>query len=192
MALPEVSQAASVVVTAGNVAWFGTVAPDVVLPSQSKPKHFFESMPEHGLLWAVLNDAVACALLMIGSIGSSEQIRVGSPAVRRAQQLDALAWIESDERDWPFSFLSICTSLGISPEYVRENVVRQAREMIAQGLSQHPSGKSFGRTKSTGGGARHSVTAKRTNRKRTKEQREAYRQQQEEKKAKRRANLKWE
>jgi hypothetical protein len=58
---------------------------------------------------AVLEDAVQC-------------LRVGlNTTNRRHQRLarEAERWFESQEAAWPFSFLNICTVLGLDPHYVR-------------------------------------------------------------------------
>ena len=38
----------------------------------------------------------------------------------------ALDWIHSDDRGWPFSFANVCEALDLHPDAVREGVVRLA------------------------------------------------------------------
>jgi hypothetical protein len=47
-------------------------------------------------------------------------------ARRRDQQrlyVKAYAWIMSDDLSWPFSFLNLCYTLGLSPEALRESLL---------------------------------------------------------------------
>ena len=39
---------------------------------------------------------------------------------------EAYAWVVSDERRWPFSFLNVCDMLDISPEALRSKVLRNS------------------------------------------------------------------
>lgn len=88
--------------------------PDTLLPSQ-----FFAAMrkkvpqeAEYRLILAILQDAVECF-----------QKHLFSPD-HKARQLfeDAEAWIVSDDRDWPFSFVNICEVLNVHPEYLRRGL----------------------------------------------------------------------
>jgi hypothetical protein len=58
---------------------------------------------------AVLEDAGQC-------------IREGWHAADRSKQQlarEAWGWLLSEEEEWPFSFVNICTVLGLDPEYLR-------------------------------------------------------------------------
>jgi hypothetical protein len=88
--------------------------PDVLLPTQ-----FFAAMrkrvpkeAEYRLVLAVLQDAVECY---------QKHFAASEP---KAYELfaDAEAWIASDDRSWPYSFINICELLNISPAYVREGL----------------------------------------------------------------------
>jgi hypothetical protein len=73
-----------------------------------------QGRPEADLMRAVLEDAVQC-------------IRVGLHTTGRRQQRtarEAERWFESEEEAWPFSFLNICTVLGLNPEYIRGGLRR--------------------------------------------------------------------
>lgn len=65
--------------------------------------------PETELMYAVLADALTCF----------EKRWAGNG--RRAQRLarEAAEWIFSDDCEWPFSFLNICTALRLDPDYIR-------------------------------------------------------------------------
>jgi len=39
--------------------------------------------------------------------------------------LDAYRWVMSDDSTWPFSFLTVCESLNLVPENVREELIDQ-------------------------------------------------------------------
>jgi hypothetical protein len=88
--------------------------PDVLLPSQ-----FFAAMrkrvpkeAEYRLVLAVLQDAIECFQKHLGA---------REPKARELFD-DAEAWIASDDRSWPYSFVNICELLNINPDYVREGL----------------------------------------------------------------------
>ena len=39
--------------------------------------------------------------------------------------LDAYRWVMSDDSTWPFSFLTVCESLNLVPENVRQDLIGQ-------------------------------------------------------------------
>ena len=69
--------------------------------------------PEAALMCAILADAV-----------DSFQEQFVSTATRRAKRLgeEAEEWLFSDDPHWVFSFLSICTALDLSPQYIRQGL----------------------------------------------------------------------
>ncbi len=88
--------------------------PDVLLPTQ-----YFASMrkrvprePEYRLIVAILEDAIDCYQKHLFARD------------HKAQQLfdDAEVWIVSDDREWPFSFVSICDILNLNAEYLRRGL----------------------------------------------------------------------
>jgi hypothetical protein len=81
------------------------------------PSQFFDSLrpslyfqPEKMLMLAVLEDA-------IDRFRESVLVRDthGNKAFR-----EAVRWIWSDDRDWPFSYMNICDALGLAPAYLRQ------------------------------------------------------------------------
>lgn len=88
------------------------VAP--VLPEQfyNATSGFSQGRPEAALMHAVLEDAVNCV---------REGLRATS---RRKQRLarEAEEWLLSDDSQWPFSFVNICTVLGLEPQYIRRGL----------------------------------------------------------------------
>jgi hypothetical protein len=85
-----------------------------VLPEQfhSTAAGLGSGRPEAALMHAVLEDAVNC-------------VRYGLRTTdRRKQRLarEAEEWLLSDDAEWPFSFLNICTVLGLEPQYIRRGL----------------------------------------------------------------------
>jgi hypothetical protein len=69
--------------------------------------------PERALVLAVLEQV----------LGDLEKYRY---ATRRRQQrlyMEAYKWVASDDREWPYSFVNLCETLGVSPESVRERLL---------------------------------------------------------------------
>jgi hypothetical protein len=44
-------------------------------------------------------------------------------AIERELYLDAYRWVTSDDSTWPFSFLTVCESLNLVPENVRQDLI---------------------------------------------------------------------
>jgi hypothetical protein len=88
--------------------------PDVLLPSQ-----FFASMrkkvpqePEYRLIVAVLQDAIECF---------QKHLFARDQKARHLFE-DAAEWLASDDREWPYSFISICEVLDLNPAYLRSGL----------------------------------------------------------------------
>jgi hypothetical protein len=45
--------------------------------------------------------------------------------IERGLYLDAYRWVLSDNSIWPFSFLTVCESLNLVPENVRQDLIGQ-------------------------------------------------------------------
>ncbi|MGE0827284.1 MAG: hypothetical protein AB7P18_34825 [Candidatus Binatia bacterium] len=95
-----------------------TAATQLLPPAAVLPEQFHGSSArrdsergELALMRAVLEDAVHCFQKIQGA-------RTDRPA------RDAEKWIFSEDTQWPFSFVNICTALGLSPEYVRLGLTR--------------------------------------------------------------------
>jgi hypothetical protein len=71
--------------------------------------------PERRLMLAVLEDAIDCYLANVGA----------QRGIRRARFVDAARWFQSNDTEWPFSFVCICDALGIDPAVIRRMLVRQ-------------------------------------------------------------------
>ena len=55
------------------------------------------------------------------------RFRESEDAVGREMYSDARSWFHSSDTAWPYSFLNVCQSLGISPEDIRDEVFADAR-----------------------------------------------------------------
>jgi len=45
---------------------------------------------------------------------------------------EAKEWIDSDEEEWLFSFISICQAFQIEPDYLRKGLRRRVAEQRAK------------------------------------------------------------
>jgi len=70
------------------------------------------SYPEAALMCAVLEDALDCF---------QKQFISETQRAKRLGQ-EAEEWLFSDDSDWAFSFVSICTALDLCPEYIRRGL----------------------------------------------------------------------
>jgi hypothetical protein len=88
--------------------------PDIVLPEQLDDLGCRSRIPEHRLMLAVLEDAVA-----VYQAGCLSQLLAGRPLFR-----DTEAWFASDDTASPFSFVTICELFAIDPAYFRSGLGR--------------------------------------------------------------------
>ncbi|TMA34438.1 MAG: hypothetical protein E6J79_16635 [Deltaproteobacteria bacterium] len=88
--------------------------PDYILPAQlgDRPLGGARIQPEKRLQVAVLTDAVATFRRLDG---------IENPQARRLFA-EAEAWFASDEADGPFTFVTVCDSLGLDPSYIRRGL----------------------------------------------------------------------
>jgi hypothetical protein len=96
-------------------------------PSRAEqfPEHFFDSeinlrnvCPETALLYAVLEDAFFCF---------QKQFEVRMRPIQRQAAREAEEWFFSDDSRELFSFKSVCTALGLEPEFIRKKL-KQRRQ----------------------------------------------------------------
>ena len=94
----------------------GLVEPDTMLPTQ-----FFGALRrktqmdgEHRLMVAVLEDAVNCF----------QKHMFATDAKARQLFLDAEEWITATDQLWFFSFVQVCETLSLDPDYVREGLLK--------------------------------------------------------------------
>jgi hypothetical protein len=69
--------------------------------------------PETALLYAVLEDAFLCF---------QKQFEVRMRPIQRRAAREAEEWFFSDDTRELFSFLSVCTALGLEPEFIRKKL----------------------------------------------------------------------
>lgn len=89
--------------------------PHVILPSQfyNREHNRDISMPVRRLMLAVLTDALDCLRgRAINARGSA----------RRQEARRAAEWVEQDSDRYLFSFTSVCETLGIDPDALRETL----------------------------------------------------------------------
>ena len=88
--------------------------PDTLLPAQYFAAFAREGglVRERRLMLAVLQDAVECY----------QKYALARDPRGTVLFDDAHEWIESGERDWPFSYENICEVLGLNPEYIRRGL----------------------------------------------------------------------
>jgi hypothetical protein len=75
--------------------------------------------PEKRLMFAVLSDAVDIVMTPRGTTN----IR------RRMLFHETAAWIRSDDREWPYSFVNLCDALGFDPGRLRAGLARFGDEL---------------------------------------------------------------
>ena len=85
--------------------------PDTLLPAQYFAAFAREGglVRERRLMLAVLQDAVECY----------QKYALARDPRGTLLFDDAQDWIESGEREWPFSYENICEVLSLNPEYIR-------------------------------------------------------------------------
>jgi hypothetical protein len=76
---------------------------------------------ERSLALAVLQEAL------------NDLVRYRFAARRRGQRLfwEAYAWIAANDRDWPYSFVNLCDSLGLPLEATRRQVLDAPAPVLA-------------------------------------------------------------
>ena len=117
----------------GRLAERETIAPAAVLPEQfhSSPRQHYHLCGEAALMRAVLEDAIECF-----------QKQFGTPRFRDYRiAREAEQWFFTDDYQWPFSFVNICSVLGIDPEYIRRGLNKQKAKRpveIPQRALHHP------------------------------------------------------
>jgi hypothetical protein len=99
--------------------WPGVVSEDGLIPEAVLPVQFRDICsqgsavsPERELMVAVLHEAVA----------DVQRYRSARGREQRKLYVEACQWLTSDDTTWPFSFASLCATLGLSPEGIREGL----------------------------------------------------------------------
>jgi hypothetical protein len=88
----------------------------------------FSKQPECRLMWAVLQDAIDTYM----KYSEAKRIR------HQNRFREAKEWIDRDDLTWLFSFPTICHTLGLDPNYVREGL-RRWQKRRRSGVDGRPS-----------------------------------------------------
>ena len=90
------------------------LAPETVLPIQFRDicSQGDSVSPERELMVAVVHEAVADVL----------RYRMARGREQQKLFLEACEWLSSDDTSWPFSFASLCATLGLSPDGIRDRL----------------------------------------------------------------------
>lgn len=102
--------------TAGTTTGSDGLEPELVMPDQffARARTDASFLPEKRLMLAVLEDAVAVY---------RKHVHSRHPG-GRALFTEAEEWIVSDDQEWPFSFVNICHTLDLDPDYIRGGLAR--------------------------------------------------------------------
>ena len=121
---------------------------DDILPAQlrDRPLDGARLQPEKRLQVAVLTDAIGTFRRLEG---------VESPQAQRLFA-EVNAWFASDDTDGPFTFVTICDSLGLDPTYIRRGLLQWRVVVEASGTRMA--------VRRDANGARHQVVLSRLRR----------------------------
>jgi hypothetical protein len=118
--------------------------PAAVLPGQFQGRAgALEQQPERRLMIAVLEDAMR---IYEGHARSCDK-----KGQRRFQE--AARWFASNAVEWPFSFLGICSTLGLEPQGLRARMAA----WLVEGSSRGPNQPRMGQFKFRGSAWRYTI-----------------------------------
>lgn len=110
----------------GRLAW----QDDVLLPWEHRALHTSSARsPEQRLCVAVIEEA--CDVLRLKAVLSDTMPRDGlSTQARRLGKrhrlrADTIAWFQSDDTVWPYSFVNLCDHLGLDATVMRRGLAAQ-------------------------------------------------------------------
>src|SRR5262245_51080618 len=100
------------------------LGPELVLPAQfhSGVRNDSSICPEKRLMLAVLEEAVS---------DYQRNLVTSGDEARRAFR-DAEEWFASEDTEWPFSFVNICSALGLEASYVRTGLTKWREKQRAR------------------------------------------------------------
>ena len=120
------------------------LGPEIVLPEQLDDLGKRCRVPEHRLMLAVLEDAVA-----VYQTGCATEHLSGRPLFRETE-----AWFASEDTSSPFSVVTICQLFAIDPDYLRAGLRRWQARYAERPRIGRPVSFAFRRVS----GIRHRVT----------------------------------
>jgi hypothetical protein len=96
--------------------------PEVVLPSQFYGKGGLDAalQPEKRLMLAVMEDAV----------GTFQKYVWARDRASQRLLAEVEDWFNSDDVDWPYSFVNICHSLGLEVDFLRGGLRRWKQDTL--------------------------------------------------------------
>jgi hypothetical protein len=96
---------------------------ELVIPPPAVAE-YSETQPECRLLWAVLQDGV------------ETYMKYATATDRRGRRLfrEVEEWIMHDDPTWLYSFVSICYTLGLDPDYIRSGLQRWRAGQVSAAL----------------------------------------------------------
>lgn len=56
--------------------------------------------------------------------------------VRRKEAREVAAWVAIDDHEWPFSFVNVCTCLGVDPDCLRAELHRMRKHYAEPGATE--------------------------------------------------------
>ncbi len=96
--------------------------PETVVPAQVfDPRIGASLQPEKRLMLAVLEDAVAVY----------QRFLLSTRPIDKTEFDDTVAWVWSEDRMWPFSFLNVCDHLNLNADHVRAGLTTWAEKRRA-------------------------------------------------------------
>jgi len=118
----------------------GLLEPDTLLATQffGALRHKPGMDGERRLMIAVLEDAVHCF---------RKQVHATDPKARQLFR-DAEQWITSADQSWFFSFVNVCDTLDLNPDWVREGLLKwrdaqlSSRDTLLPQAGPEPTGTS--------------------------------------------------
>lgn len=89
---------------------------------------------EVALMQAVLDDAIQCFRAHYWL----------SPRDRPREAREATTWLFCDDVHWPFSFVNICTVVGVDPAYLRRKLMQEQARALLGALQRRRDGADSG------------------------------------------------
>lgn len=86
----------------------------------SSPSSLIRQMPEKNLQFAVLVDAY----------WTIAKGKPKGPFIKLQLYDETFDWLNSDQEDYAFSFIAVCRSMEIDPDYLRAGIIRSLKTHV--------------------------------------------------------------